>query len=357
MSDSKNVLTLPSGQIITINFTSETEYLNSLRAGDDVVLENAKFSFQPGTSQLLLLEECDPFGLWVVLFSIFHLYPKTSSVEVATVNSSLSSDIFTSGLIQANSDDRLLCLRSVFYQVHIPSKGPLSGFLLSNSSASSIPTFYVTDKNSAGSTVRHPLRPTHLHTERYARYIPSLQKLLEFHVLQKSDSADVDAFSEWMNNDRVAKFWGMKGAKDTVHVPYIESMEKDRHATQIIGTLDGERFLYTEIYYVLEDHLAPYTDGEVGPYDMGFHLLVGNENLRGPHIVRAWLTSIVHMLFLQDTRTRYVFLEPRADNSKLIGYLLKFGFTKLKEFDFPHKRAALMRIERTTFFEEIGPAL
>jgi acetyl CoA:N6-hydroxylysine acetyl transferase len=71
--------------------------------------------------------------------------------------------------------------------------------------------------------------------------------------------------------------------------------------------------------------------------------------------VRAWLTSIVHCLFLQDRRTQYVFLEPRADNEKLIGYLLQHGFEKLKEFDFPHKRAALMRIDRDAFFK-VGPA-
>ncbi|KAK9379873.1 GNAT domain-containing protein [Kockiozyma suomiensis] len=251
--------------------------------------------------------------------------------------------------------DRIFCPRSVFYQAAIPAKGELSGWILNCPTTANVPAYFVTDKSSAGSTVRHPVRPVHLPVNRYARYIPSLGKMLELHALQKHDEADVDAFSQWMNNDRVAKFWGMKGDKEVVHRPYIEKMDKDRHITQIIGTLDGERFLYTEIYYVLEDHLAPYADGDVGAYDMGFHLLVGNENLRGPHIVRAWLTSIVHMLFLQDPRTRYVFLEPRADNVKLIGYLLQHGFTKLKEFNFPHKKAALMRIERTTFFE-IGPA-
>ncbi|MNP85895.1 N(6)-hydroxylysine O-acetyltransferase [compost metagenome] len=45
--------------------------------------------------------------------------------------------------------------------------------------------------------------------------------------------------------------------------------------------------------------------------------------------------------------------EPRADNAKMIGYMESVGFHKEKEFDFPHKRAALMLLERRAF----GPVL
>lgn len=44
--------------------------------------------------------------------------------------------------------------------------------------------------------------------------------------------------------------------------------------------------------------------------------------------------------------------EPRADNVKLLRYADQMSYEKVKEFDFPHKRAALMRCPRARFFAE-----
>lgn len=108
-----------------------------------------------------------------------------------------------------------------------------------------------------------------------------------------------------------------------------------------------------ELYFAKEDRLSPFASP--GPFDMGFHLLVGNNSIRGPHIVNAWMPSVVHYLFLRDQRIQNIFLEPRADNEKVIKYLEKTAsFTKEKEFDFPHKRAALMRVSRKAFFSMAG---
>jgi hypothetical protein len=38
----------------------------------------------------------------------------------------------------------------------------------------------------------------------------------------------------------------------------------------------------------------------------------------------------------------------------MIAYLRAQGFGCLKEFDFPHKRAALMMLSREAFFERCG---
>ncbi|MNN43444.1 N(6)-hydroxylysine O-acetyltransferase [compost metagenome] len=44
--------------------------------------------------------------------------------------------------------------------------------------------------------------------------------------------------------------------------------------------------------------------------------------------------------------------EPRADNGKMIGYMHDQCFHCDKEFDFPHKRAALMILGRERFFDK-----
>ncbi|WP_164604305.1 GNAT family N-acetyltransferase, partial [Pseudomonas viridiflava] len=92
--------------------------------------------------------------------------------------------------------------------------------------------------------------------------------------------------------------------------------------------------------WALEDRIAPFCSP--GEYDRGIHMLVGEESHRGPHKVASWLSALVHYLFLDDERTQRLVSEPRADNGKMIAYMQGQGFEKEKEFDFPHKRAALM---------------
>ncbi len=74
--------------------------------------------------------------------------------------------------------------------------------------------------------------------------------------------------------------------------------------------------------------------------------------MRGKRFVTAWLPSISHYLFLDDDRTQRIVIEPRADNFKMIRNLAQCGYTHLKEFDFPHKRAMLGMLSRERFFSE-----
>ncbi|KAK9474289.1 GNAT family N-acetyltransferase [Dipodascopsis tothii] len=180
----------------------------------------------------------------------------------------------------------------------------------------------------------------------YSRFVPAVGKTFTLHVADIN--ADLADFHAWMNDPRVDAFWQEAGDMDKHHA-YLTGILADRHVVPAIGSFDGVKFLYVELYYAAEDRLAPFA--APGPHDMGFHLLVGNPALRGPHLVQAWMPSVTHYLFLTDLRTDHVFLEPRADNAKVIGYLERTSrFEKLKEFDFPHKRAALVRVTRQAFF-------
>lgn len=71
-------------------------------------------------------------------------------------------------------------------------------------------------------------------------------------------------------------------------------------------------------------------------------MLVGEEHHRGGHKVASWLCALVHYLFLDD---------PRADNQRMVGLMQNQCFHCEKEFDFPHKRAALMILGRERFFD------
>jgi len=194
---------------------------------------------------------------------------------------------------------------------------------------------------------RHPLRAPVPAGEVYRRYVLQLNAQLSLRTVDPA--TDVDIFHDWMNNPRVARFWELDGDWG-MHRDYLHKVTADIHLHPVFGCFDGQPFGYFELYWAKEDRIAPYYD--VDDYDRGIHMLVGDEQFRGPHRVAAWLPSLAHFLFLDDPRTRHVVAEPRADNAKMIGYMQTAGFYKPKEFNFPHKRAAMMMLSREAFFDQ-----
>ena len=195
--------------------------------------------------------------------------------------------------------------------------------------------------------VRHPKRPSHPRGELYRRYLPSLKQTLSFRVIDPVQ--DLQTFHRWMNMPGIAPIWEL-GKPEAELQKYLVDRQSDPHIFSVIGCFDDEPFGYFEFYWAMEDRLGPYYDPL--PFDRGVHLLVGNRRYLGAHHFKAWLLGLNHYLFLDDPRTQRVMGEPRADNKKLLRYLEYFPcYRKLKEFDFPHKRAALMECDRDRLFD------
>ncbi len=195
--------------------------------------------------------------------------------------------------------------------------------------------------------VTHPLRPVIQQNQLlYKRYSPVLNKTLSFRVLDIEK--DLDLFTEWHNKPRVDVFWELAKPKDELKNYLLKSFQ-DPHQFPVIYEIDGVPVGYFEIYWVKEDRLGPYYDSE--SYDRGFHLLVGNDDYLGFKNTDAMLKAICHYLFLDDIRTRRIMAEPRHDNLAILKYIETFkAWRKVKEFDFPHKRAALLECSREKFF-------
>ncbi|MEX2962884.1 GNAT family N-acetyltransferase [Microbulbifer sp. TYP-18] len=197
---------------------------------------------------------------------------------------------------------------------------------------------------------RHPLRLAPLRGEIYRRHFYSLGMDLSLRHLDPEQ--DLELFTQWMNQRRVARFWEEAGdiAKQR---RYIDQVLQDPHKSPLIASFDDVPFGYFEIYWAMEDRIGPHCDAQ--PYDRGFHLLVGNKRFLGNRFTRAWLNGVSHFLFLDDNRTQTLVGEPRADNVAMLKYLNEtFGWQKIAEFDFPHKRAALVQCERDIFFRAMG---
>ncbi|KAA0974502.1 GNAT family N-acetyltransferase [Pseudomonas sp. ANT_H12B] len=225
------------------------------------------------------------------------------------------------------------CERTLFWQLPQPWLG-----------ASLTPSYPQQMVISGGK--RHPLRPVKPQGEVYRRFDARLGAWISLRTVDIN--LDLARFNRWQNSPRVASFWQEEGSLDQ-HREYLSKLDVDPHALTLIGCFDDQPFAYFEAYWAKEDRIAPFY--EAGDYDRGIHMLVGEENHRGPHKVASWLSALVHYLFLDDPRTQRVVAEPRADNAKMIGHMQSQGFHCEKEFDFPHKRAALMGLGRERFFD------
>ncbi|QXQ17217.1 GNAT family N-acetyltransferase [Pseudomonas tolaasii] len=246
-------------------------------------------------------------------------------------------DALRSGLLVATeTPGQFRCERTQFWQLPQPWQG--------QSFSGSYPQQMVI---SAGK--RHPARAPKPRGEVYRRFDARLGTWVSLRTVEID--VDLARFNRWQNSTRVANFWQETGSLEQ-HREYLDKLDADPHTLTLIGCFDDEPFAYFEAYWAKEDRIAPFYDA--GDYDRGIHMLVGEEHHRGPHKVASWLSALVHYLFLDDPRTQRVVAEPRADNAKMIGHMHNQCFHCEKEFDFPHKRAALMILGRERFFERCG---
>lgn len=119
-----------------------------------------------------------------------------------------------------------------------------------------------------------------------------------------------------MNDPRVNAAWGEAGPKHKIE-KFLKQGLTSRHSFPVFGCWNGKPFGYFEVYWVKEDRFGRLLNS-VDNYDRGLHVLIGEDEFRGPHRVRAWLSSLVHYCWLADPRTESVLLEPRVDNQKWV---------------------------------------
>lgn len=93
---------------------------------------------------------------------------------------------------------------------------------------------------------------------------------------------------------------------------------KAKNSFPVIGMWDGKPFGYFEVYWVKEDILGKYLGDRADDFDRGVHVLVGEQEFRGPDRLKSWITSLAHWAFIQDYRTKAVVLEPRVDNERYV---------------------------------------
>lgn len=195
----------------------------------------------------------------------------------------------------------------------------------------------------------HPIRKDIRDGYLYERFVPGINKTLS--IRGTDIEKDLETFHQWHNQPRVYEFWELNQSKEELK-SYMEKIKNDPHMIPTIIEFDHRPVGYFEMYWTLEDRLGPYYEADA--FDRGFHFLIGEKDALGFENTDAVLKSALHYLFLNDPRTRRVMAEPRHDNKKVIRYAAYSGWKILKEFDFPHKRAALLECKRENFFNGVN---
>ena len=195
----------------------------------------------------------------------------------------------------------------------------------------------------------HPIRPPQPRGQVYSRADATVGQTFSLRVIDPV--ADLDLFHGWMNQPRVDMHWDLAGSRED-HADYLRRQAEDPHIYGLISAFDGEDAGYFEAYWAKEDRLGPYYDAE--DYDRGWHGLIGNPKMLGRRRTLCAFRSVNHYLFLDEARTRRIVGEPNAAHPHMIRYGEMIGYRKVKEFDFPHKRAALMICEREAFIRHAG---
>ena len=193
---------------------------------------------------------------------------------------------------------------------------------------------------------QHPYRPPKPTGDMYRRFIPWLDQVFSLRALDPQ--SDIDLFHGWMNDTRVAAFFDEAGTLD-YHQTYLAKMAADPHMMPVLGSLDEVPFCYFELYWARENRIGAHYDA--GAWDRGWHVLVGDATKRGADYITAWLPSLMHYMFLAEPRTQVIVGEPATHHTQQLHNLTRSGFARVKDFDFPHKRATLVRLERDYFFD------
>ncbi|KAL5518321.1 hypothetical protein ACEPAH_3 [Sanghuangporus vaninii] len=255
------------------------------------------------------LSEISVSELWACIYALWTIYHIQENIPVSLSSSLPDVEVLTSFLLQSllarkaldPAENTLFLLRSTFWQADYSLFPHTQSFT-----------------RSSAVIAQHPLRPPKPPKGKviYRRYCSEVGRMLSFHVVKPDDTADVEAFHYWMNDERVDEWWGERGdlAK---HRAYIQRALNDPTVLPLIMSWDGERMGYIVLTWIQENHLAPYIPNGAQNYDRGVHLLVGEDKFRGPAYSRAWVRYI-HYIFLAGPRTERFIGEPKRSNTVVL---------------------------------------
>ncbi|KAH8724992.1 aerobactin siderophore biosynthesis protein iucB [Phaeosphaeriaceae sp. PMI808] len=308
--------------------------------------------------------------MWLIAYALVSLHPLEEQLRLlfsGTDSHVVAQKLYATGLLHAHptkstvsapSDGHLL-LRGSFWQGAASPFGTRPVWVPRlNASGKPITTHYPPFPFQNAPSTQFPAVPRHIwHPVRepkpepgsiiYSRWIPHLKEHFTMIALDYTNPDHLHLFHNWQNDPRVAAGWNETGTVDE-HREYLQKLHHDPHVLTMFAAFDGILFAYFEVYWAMEDHMGAHFQSS--PYDRGRHSLVGDIRFRGPYRVSSWWSGLMHYMFLDEPRTWNLVGEPAATSSTVLAYDFAHGFHVEKLMDLPHKRSALMMVNREKFF-------
>ncbi len=183
----------------------------------------------------------------------------------------------------------------------------------------------------------------------YRRYCADIDRTFSLRAFDRD--RDFDRFCRWQNDPVVAQFWEQAWPRERLR-DHIDQRLADPHVIPAIGSFDALDFAYFEIYWAKHDRLGPHY--AVDDFDRGFHMAVGEAEVRHRGWGRQWFLAMAHFLFLDEPRTQRLVGEPRIDQAMVRRWSATTPWQEWGEIRFPHKRAVLMVLTRERLFASFG---
>ncbi|OAL06366.1 hypothetical protein IQ06DRAFT_211933 [Phaeosphaeriaceae sp. SRC1lsM3a] len=308
--------------------------------------------------------------MWLIAYALVSLHPLVEQLRVVfdgRDSNSVAQRLYSTGLFvphpkpstgSAPHDGHLL-LRGTFWQGAASPFGPRPVWAPQlDASGKPIAKHYPAFPFQNAPSTQFPAVPRHTsHPVRepkpepgsviYSRWIPHLQEHFTMIALDYTNPDHLNLFHTWQNDPRVAAGWNETGTVDE-HREYLRKLHEDPHVLTMFAAFDDVLFAYFEVYWAMEDHMGAHYHSLA--YDRGRHSLVGDVRFRGPYRVSAWWSGLMHYMFLDEPRTWNLVGEPAATSSTVLAYDFAHGFHVEKLMDLPHKRSALMMVNREKFF-------
>ncbi|KAF1845028.1 aerobactin siderophore biosynthesis protein iucB [Cucurbitaria berberidis CBS 394.84] len=308
--------------------------------------------------------------LWLIAYGLVSLHPLVETFRVlfsGKDSESLAQDLYATGLFQSHPKassasaphDGHLLLRGTFWQGAASPFGPRPVWAPHlDASGKPITRRYPPFPFQNAPSTQFPALPRHtMHPVRepkpepgsviYSRWIPHLKEHFTMVALDYTNPDHLNLFHNWQNDPRVAAGWNETGTLDE-HREYLRKLHEDPHVLTMFAAFDDLFFAYFEVYWAMEDHMGAHFQSSL--YDRGRHSLVGDIRFRGPYRVSAWWSGLMHYMFLDEPRTWNLVGEPSVTSGTVLAYDFAHGFHVEKLMDLPHKRSALMMVNREKFF-------
>ncbi|OAL53684.1 hypothetical protein IQ07DRAFT_608990 [Pyrenochaeta sp. DS3sAY3a] len=308
--------------------------------------------------------------LWLIAYALVSQHPLVENFRVlfsGKDSQGLARELYTTGLFHPHpkassasaSHDGHLLLRSTFWQGAASPFGsrPVWAPHL-DTAGKPITRVSPPFPFQTAPTTQFPALPRHtMHPVRepkpepgsiiYSRWIPHLKEHFTMVAVDYTNADHLNLFHTWQNDPRVAAGWNETGTLEE-HREYLRKLHEDPHVLTMFAAFDDILFAYFEVYWAMEDHMGAHYQSS--PYDRGRHSLVGDIRFRGPYRVSAWWSGLMHYMFLDEPRTWNLVGEPAVISSTVLAYDFAHGFHVEKLMDLPHKRSALMMVNREKFF-------